>query len=249
MSDATEAILGLPAFRTEGRLPLVEAFGPTIQGEGAAAGRLAAFVRFGGCNLACVWCDSAYTWDGSRFDLRDEITMLTAGEVLARIPEQGIVVITGGEPLLNQRNPAFVALLESLKEQGRELHIETNGTIVPNADVRRLIDVFIVSPKLPHAEAQTKRAQPVLAPGWAALHGTIDAHMKVVVITEDDVDRAVSIARESGWALDHVWVMPEGTEKAVLDERWPSVCEWATARGVNASHRLHVLSWGDERGR
>lgn len=249
MTDATTAILDLPAFRTEGRLPLVEAFGPTIQGEGPAAGRLASFVRFGGCNLTCTWCDSAYTWDGSRYDLRDEITMRTAADVLARIPAAGIVVVTGGEPLLNQRNPAFIALLESLQEQGREVHIETNGTIVPNADVCRLIDVFNVSPKLPHADAQTKRAQPVLAPGWSALHDTINAHLKVVVITEEDVKRAVQIARDGSWPEGRVWVMPEGTEKSVLDARWPDVCDWATAYGVNATHRLHVLSWGDERGR
>lgn len=175
--------------------------------------------------------------------------MLTAGEVFDRIPAAGIVVITGGEPLLNQRNPAFVALLESLKEHGREIHVETNGTVVPNADVCRLVDVFNVSPKLPHADAQTKRAQPVLAPGWSALHDTIDAHLKVVVITEDDVAQTVRIARDGGWPEPKVWIMPEGTEKAVLDARWPDVCDWATAYGVNATHRLHVLSWGDERGR
>lgn len=249
MNDATtQTIMDNPAFRTGGKLPFVETFGPTIQGEGPAAGQLSTFVRFGGCNLSCSWCDSAYTWDGSNYDLRDEITLLTVWEILGRMPDNRLIIITGGEPLLNQKNPAFVELLTALKERGHELHVETNGTICPTDEVIDLIDHFSVSPKLGHAGLHKKSQSPVMHSGWAAIHDRVDAHMKVVVITEEDVEATVSLAENYDWPQHRVWIMPEGTEKEVLDYRWPLVCDWATKHGVNATHRLHVLSWGDKRG-
>jgi 7-carboxy-7-deazaguanine synthase len=65
----------LLATPTTTKPPLVvsEVFGPTIQGEGPHAGQRAAFVRLGGCNLTCTWCDTAYTWDARRYDLRAEL--------------------------------------------------------------------------------------------------------------------------------------------------------------------------------
>lgn len=232
----------------ESPLPFVEAFGPTLQGEGPAAGRNASFVRFGGCNLSCSWCDSAYTWDGSRFDLREQITMLTPDEILARMPASPIVIVTGGEPLLNQKNPAFIEFLYALKAQGREVHMETNGTITPRRAVWQYVDQFSVSPKLAHAGLHKRSQNPALSDGWQALHDVVEAHLKVVVITEADVQAAYDMAVAEGWPLNRVWVMPEGVTAEVLNARWPSVSEWATARGINASHRLHVLAWGDERG-
>lgn len=247
MTHETHTSLGDPTARDAQRLPFVEAFGPTIQGEGPAAGRLATFIRFGGCNLSCSWCDSAYTWDADRFNLRDEIALLTAAEVLDQTPAAPLFIITGGEPLLNQRNPAFIAVIEALAGQG-EVHVETNGTITPNADVRQHVARFSVSPKLAHAGEHKRRQNPALAPGWQTLHGMTVADLKVVVIDEDDVRAAKELADCAGWPADHVWVMPEGTTTEVLARRWPSVCEWATRHGVNATHRLHVLAWGDERG-
>lgn len=246
--ETTEAILDDPAFRTGGKLPFVETFGPTIQGEGPAAGQLSTFVRFGGCNLSCSWCDSAYTWDGSRYALRDEITMLSVSEIVERMPDSRLIIVTGGEPLLNQQNPAFTQFLSVLKDAGKEVHVETNGTICPTDEVADRVDHFSVSPKLGHAGMHKKSQSPVMHTGWADLHEMTDAHLKVVVITEADVEATVELARKHGWPEHRVWVMPEGTEKAVLDHRWPLVCDWATTYGVNATHRLHVLSWGDKRG-
>lgn len=229
-------------------LPFVEAFGPTLQGEGAAAGRLSSFLRFGGCNLSCSWCDSPYTWDADRFDLRTEITLLTVPEVRERTPVAPLVVITGGEPLLNQRKPQFVELLQGFKDEGVELHCETNGTIVPNADMVRLFDHFMVSPKLAHAGEHKRTQDPALAPGWKLVHGTTPAHLKIVVQTPEDVAEARAIADAHGWPLERVWVMPEGTTSEVLNARWPMVATEATKHRINASHRLHVLAWTDARG-
>ena len=66
-------------------LVVSEIFGPTIQGEGQYAGQLVAFIRLGGCNLACSWCDTPYTWDASRFDLRNEMTRTPVNEILERV--------------------------------------------------------------------------------------------------------------------------------------------------------------------
>ena len=234
-------------------LPLVEAFGPTIQGEGPATGRASTFVRFGGCNLSCSWCDSAYTWDGDRFDLREEITPTSADDIAAKVAALAghvpIVVLTGGEPLLNQRNPAWGPLLRSLVvDQGRSLHVETNGTIVPNDTTLAWISTFVVSPKLPHAGPHRGKQNPALADGWTSIARDHDAHMKVVVETVEDIERAVVMAEAAGWPLDRVWVMPEGTTEEALAARWPVIASTAAAYGINASHRLHVLAWRDTRG-
>lgn len=230
------------------RLPVSEFFGPTLQGEGPAAGRLASFVRLGGCNLACSWCDSPYTWDSSRFNLREEITLTDVDELVRSIPAAPIIVITGGEPLMNQRHRAWPVFLRGLKGQGYEVHIETNGTIVPNEVTRELVDVFIVSPKQDHAGTHKPKQNPALATGWVQHHDDIEAHLKVVVEDAAGVAAAADLADNHHWPKGRVWVMPEGTTSEVLAARFPEVATAATEHRINASHRLHVLAWTDARG-
>lgn len=230
-------------------LPVVEAFGPTIQGEGPASGQLSAFLRLGGCNLACVWCDSAYTWDGGRYDLRKEISHLAPPEILALIPDVRNCIVTGGEPLLYQDRGAFIEVLQKLRSRGQRVHVETNGTIPPNEQILDLVDVFVVSPKLAHARAQKSRTAPALHPGWHAARNRAEVHLKVVVFSRDDVQETARMAQSFDWNPYRVWVMPEGTDAQTLARRWPDVCDWAIEAGLNASHRLHVLAWGDERGK
>jgi 7-carboxy-7-deazaguanine synthase len=237
-----------PEVRSKSKLPLVETFGPTLQGEGPAAGRLSTFVRFGGCNLSCSWCDSAYTWDADRFDLREEIHLTTPDDLLGMVPWAPTYIITGGEPLLNQRNPGWPVFLQGLKDRGGKLHIETNGTIVPNEITLQFIDVFIVSPKLAHAGEHKRSQDPGLHEGWQEIHATHEAHMKVVVETAGDVALTRELADAHGWPLGNVWVMPEGTTAEVLNARFPMVAEEATRHLINACHRLHVLAWTDVRG-
>src|SRR2546428_209032 len=82
-----------------------EVFGATVQGEGPSIGRLGGFVRLGRCNQACTWCDTPYTWDWARYDPKVELTEQSVDEVLAKLDGMGVgmIVITGGEPLLQQR--------------------------------------------------------------------------------------------------------------------------------------------------
>ena len=100
------------------KLPLVEDF-YTIQGEGFHAGKPAYFIRLGGCDVGCRWCDAKYTWNPRLYpptDVRTVIDRATA------CPAQAIV-ITGGEPLLY---PLGV-LTETLHAKGLEIFLETSG--------------------------------------------------------------------------------------------------------------------------
>lgn len=107
----------------------------SIQGESTLAGRPCVFVRLTGCNLRCVWCDTAYAFH--------EGTPLTVQEVVDRVSGFGcsLVEVTGGEPLLQ---PEAIDLMHALLSRGHEVLLETGGSLpietVPEG-VRRIVDV------------------------------------------------------------------------------------------------------------
>jgi 7-carboxy-7-deazaguanine synthase len=223
-----------------------EVFGPTFQGEGPSAGQRCGFVRLARCNLDCRWCDTPYTWDWSRFDPATEIATMTAAEVVDRLAAMapGRVVVTGGEPLLQQR--ALVPLLASCAEWGWPVEVETNGTIRPDPDLVALVDRFNVSPKLANSGVAADRA--VRPAALAALAGLGDrgrAVFKFVVTGPGDLDEVAAFDLPP--AL--VWVMPEGTTAEVVTERLRALADPVLARGWHLTGRLHVLLWGDQRGR
>lgn len=229
-------------------LPVAEIFGPTIQGEGPYAGRPARFVRFGGCNLTCTWCDTPYTWDGARFDLRSQITAMSVEAIVDKLaPDGDLVVLTGGEPMLYAERPAFTQLLERLTEASCTIHVESNATLVPPPSVVELVDVFVLSPKLDHAQACTGDA--LMPRGWADVANRAEVHLKVVCANRRDVHAAAVLAISMNWPADRTWVMPLGTTAHELAMRWPEILDAAVEHGVNATHRLHILAWGDIRGR
>src|SRR5437868_7881079 len=98
------------------QLPVMESF-YTLQGEGFHWGKAAYFIRLGGCDVGCVWCDVKESWDASKHPLT-AIAFLLAE--LKKTPVE-IVVITGGEPLLHDLSE----LTTTLKENGYRTHIET----------------------------------------------------------------------------------------------------------------------------
>lgn len=225
-------------------LPVSEVFGPTIQGEGPHAGKAVQFVRLGLCNLSCRNCDTPYTWDSTRFDLRKENPPTSIVDVLDQIESDVITVLSGGEPLLHQGRDAFTALLDGLAVRG-PVHVETNGTIEPSHHTRRRVTHFSVSPKL-GAMPQTKRTHnPEPWDGWG---GVLSACAKYVVRDRDDVSRAYHAAINLGFPPHRIWVMPEGTTTEQLQARWPEIARAAADLRINASHRLHVLAWGDRKG-
>ncbi|MGK7394845.1 MAG: 7-carboxy-7-deazaguanine synthase QueE [Candidatus Cyclobacteriaceae bacterium M3_2C_046] len=105
--------------KTEGHtLPLMEAF-YTIQGEGFHQGKAAYFIRLGGCDVGCHWCDVKDSWQEDRFP------RLTVDQIVSQAREfpAPIVVITGGEPLMHD----LVELTSNLKQHQFKTHIETSG--------------------------------------------------------------------------------------------------------------------------
>ncbi len=117
---------------------IVEIF-TSIQGEGDVIGYPSNFIRLAGCNLRCVWCDTKYSWiksDGKEMSIEDILQNINL--------KIGYTTITGGEPLLQN----IVPLVKTLKEYGHYIIVETNGTIKPSEELRKLVNVFSVSPKL-----------------------------------------------------------------------------------------------------
>ncbi|MEU8333685.1 7-carboxy-7-deazaguanine synthase QueE [Micromonospora arborensis] len=227
------------------RLLLAEVFGPTFQGEGPSTGQQAMFVRLSRCNLRCPGCDTPYTWDTRRFDLRDHTVTASveavAEQVLASPP--ALVVITGGEPLLQQ--PTVTALAERLAAAGRRIEIETNGTIAPSAALTDVVDGFNVSPKLPSFAADDDR--PINAAALAAFVATERAVFKFVVTGSGDFEAIGDLTERYG--LAPVWVMPEGTRSGQQVADLRALADETLQRGWNLTGRLHVLLWEDARGR
>lgn len=220
-----------------------EAFGPTVQGEGPSTGRRCGFVRLGRCNQSCVWCDEPQTWAWDRFDPDAELHEMPVAEVIAAVDGMDVdmVVVTGGEPLLQQRG--LDVLLRALKAQGKRIEIETAGTIAP-AMAEGLVDQWNVSPKLANSgNPLERRYKPEVL---RAFEATGRAVFKFVACEPSDLDEVDSIVEECG--LSSVWIMPEGTDASVLVRRAAALADDVVKRGWNMSTRLHILLWGDRRG-
>ncbi|GAA2685826.1 MULTISPECIES: 7-carboxy-7-deazaguanine synthase QueE [Actinosynnema] len=229
------------------RLAVNELFGPTFQGEGVSQGRLASFLRLHGCHLACAWCDTPQTWDHDRHPPAGERRLLDTTEVLDWVVEQPseLLVITGGEPLLQQR--ALGELLTAVIDRRAvsEVEVETSGTITPSLVVAQAVNRFTVSTKLANAKMPLHRR--VRPAALRALAMTGKASWKFVVQSPGDLDEAAELVQT--YRLGPVWVMPEGTDQVVLLERMRELADPVLARGWNLTSRLHTLLWGEVRGR
>lgn len=230
-------------------LVVSEVFGPTFQGEGPTLGHRAAFVRLGRCNLDCSWCDTPYTWDWNRFDPAVELTSRSVDDVIAEVAAMGVerVVVTGGEPLLQQRR--LVPFLDVCVARAWAVEIETNGTIVPRADVVERVERFTISPKLASSGVAASKA---IVPDALAAFAKLPrgkAAFKFVAVDPGDLDEIQALVDEHGIEPSSVFVMPEGTSPDTLLARARVLADTVSQRGWNLTTRLHVLLWGDERGR
>jgi 7-cyano-7-deazaguanosine (preQ0) biosynthesis protein QueE len=229
---------------TPDHLVVSEVFGPTFQGEGPSLGQRAAFVRLGRCNLACSWCDTPYTWRWEDHDPDVELRSVATGQVLADVMAMrtGLLVVTGGEPLLQQH--ALPGLLEGARALGMQVEVETAGTIIPAPDVDRLVNRWNVSPKLASSGNPVERRHKPEA--LRAFQATGRASFKFVVADAAELEEVAQIVDEH--LLTDVWIMPEGTDAAAITDRMRALAAPVLERGWNLTTRLHVLVWGDQRG-
>ena len=191
------------------RLPLVEDF-YTIQGEGFHSGKPAYFIRLGGCDVGCSWCDAKYTWNPLSHPLvaTDEIVERAASF------EAQAIVITGGEPLLYPLD----YLTQRLHEHGLEIFLETSGSHPLSGN----FDWICLSPK---------RKQPPLAEAFAAA-----SELKVIVETEEDLRWAEECAAKVGERC-MLFMQPEWSRS---EQMTPTIVEYVKAHPQwNISIQIH----------
>lgn len=230
------------------RLIVAECFGvetPTFQGEGPSCGHPALFIRLSRCNLTCARCDTKETWDWSKFDPRQVATKRSVADLLtwAAVSPVELVVITGGEPLLQQRR--LVPLVRGLLAAGKRVEFETNGTITPDPGL--LVDGvrFNVSPKL--TSFGVDEVKSIVPAALEAFADSGQAAFKFVASSVTDLDRVAELAELH--RLEPVWVMPEGTTAEAIIATTRLIADAVAARHWYLSSRLHVLAFADTRGR
>jgi len=227
----------------------------SLQGEGASIGRPSVFVRLSRCNLACHWCDTAYTWrfagdsrphrDDRTFERRDNQVTLDPVEVAAQVMAFGVprLVVTGGEPLLQA--PALARMITALGA-GFHVEVETNGTVTPGPALDGLIDQYNVSPKLAHSGNASELALiPERLSAWAA---DPRALFKFVIATPDDLNEVKTLEQTYAIPPERLFVMPEGTHSQTLRQRSRWLAEAAMQAGWRFTDRLHIHLYGDTRG-
>ena len=226
----------------------------SLQGEGPSAGRPCAFIRLSRCNLACVWCDTAYTWrftgdnrshrDGLDFDRKANQVTLSEKEAAARIAAlgQSRLVITGGEPLLQA--PALAGMIAALPQM--HIEVETNGTVAPPPAFDALIHQYNVSPKLAHSGNPAALAlPPERLAAWAA---DPRAWFKFVIAEPADLDEVLALQAAHAIPASRIFLMPEGRDSAALRERARWLAPICSEHEFSFSDRLHIHLHGDTRG-
>jgi 7-carboxy-7-deazaguanine synthase len=238
-------VLGLPHVATT-TVPVSEVFGPVFQGEGPFTGRACYFLRLGLCNLRCSWCDTAWTWDTTRYDVHAECPPRTADELRAMLPDHGLVILSGGEPLIHQNSPA----LHDAIPRDVELHVETNGTLAPGPWALGRIEHFTVSPKVAdQGDPEHRRLRRDALEAFVQLAHDRRAIFKCVVRDNREV-RAVAQWMNSYGVPDHArWVMPEGISSQRILERARFIADTVAALGMNLTLRQHVLLYDNQRRR
>jgi 7-carboxy-7-deazaguanine synthase len=230
-------------------IPVVEIFGPTIQGEGAEAGLPTHFVRVGGCDFRCSWCDTMYAVDPQV--VRETAERLSSQEIVARVEglagRPGWVTISGGNPALHKLGE----VVSGLHGVGFRVSVETQGSRWASwlGDVDRLT----ISPKPPSSGMATPRNAELFEAFMERAVATTrgEAVLKIVVFDAGDLAWACDVAAQ--WPdlplyLSAGTPVPAGPAvRDAVGERYSWLCE-AVARDPGLAHarvlpQLHVIAW------
>lgn len=225
----------------------------TIQGEGVSAGQPAIFIRLSLCNLHCQWCDTPYTWMwndkyphnyAKPYNPDEQIVKWDEDQIIQEVVKYPCkrVVITGGEPLLQQKN------LKGLfaKLPGYLFEVETNGTIVPSIDTDVYVSQFNVSPKLSNSgNAEDLRDNEEAMRFFAHSRKT---WFKFVITSHEDLNEVFALIWKYQLRVDRVILMPEGVTEEALRAKAQWLVDICKEKGFRFSTRLHVFLYGQKRG-
>jgi 7-carboxy-7-deazaguanine synthase len=224
-----------------------EIFGPTIQGEGQLIGLPTVFVRSGGCDFRCDWCDTLYAVEPQ---FKPQWTPMSAKQVMQKITELAakplLVTLSGGNPALQP----FAPLIELGHSAGFTFSIETQGSIAQ--DWFGLLDFLVLSPKPPSSG---------MSNDWSKVDRCIeqathaDISFKIVVQDDADFEFARAVGRRYAkfpLSLQACNPQPDSNssiEQILQRQRWltEKVCaeKWYDVRVLP---QLHALLWGNQRG-
>jgi 7-carboxy-7-deazaguanine synthase len=191
-------IITSPVKTVTATLPVMEAF-YSLQGEGYHQGKAAYFIRLGGCNVGCVWCDVKESWDASR---HPQVNIEDIVSEAARHPSR-LAVVTGGEPLLHD----CTELTASLRAAGFQTNIETSGSSPLTGDW----DWICLSPK------KFKFPLPEVVP--------FANELKVVIFNSSDFRWAEQYAAQVSPSCK-LYLQPEWEKAAVVT---PQIIEYIKA--------------------
>ena len=214
----------------------------SLQGEGRLTGVPSVFVRLAGCNLRCVWCDTAHAREP---DAGRAMALAELVRQVCTFPTR-FVVLTGGEPMTAAGVPALAAALQT---QRKHITIETNGTRPPDGIACHLASI---SPKLRNSSATPGQDEAVRInlPAIAAWMDGYDYQLKFVVSSPDDVLEARRILADLGRPVppERVLLMPEGTNRTPARPRDLWLVEACKKHGYRYCHRLQLELFGAQTG-
>ncbi|WP_453990818.1 7-carboxy-7-deazaguanine synthase QueE [Bacillus nitroreducens] len=238
------------------KIPVLEIFGPTIQGEGMVIGQKTMFVRTAGCDYSCSWCDSKFTWDGSEKEL---IRMMEPREIVDALFEMGgerfnHVTISGGNPgLLAQLD----SLIDLLHEKQVKVALETQGSRWQQWFTK--IDDLTISPKPPSSGMTTNYETLDFIIHSLKEEQQGDFSLKVVIFEEDDLQYAIRIHKRYPDVKLFLQVGNDDLETEDQEKLVPRLIEkyerlvdvvmnHAELNDVRVLPQLHTYLWGNKRG-
>lgn len=244
--------------RKQKKMPIMEIFGPTIQGEGMVIGQKTMFVRTGGCDYSCAWCDSAFTWNGE-----EKAQMKSADEVYQELLNVGSkdnelnfnhVTISGGNPALI-REP-MSELIDMLHAENIKVGLETQGSLY--RDWFTKIDDLTISPKPPSSKMKTdfKKLDDIIEE--LENHDT-NYTLKVVIFNEEDFKYA-KMVHERYKEYEREFFVSVGNndplEAGSISQRlledlgnlWDMVLKDPKANDFKPLPQLHTLVFDNKRG-
>jgi len=241
--------------------PVIEIFGPTIQGEGAMAGKVTNFIRMGGCDYRCAWCDSGYAVLPEQ--VREHAAKLSAGTIVDNVRDLAgdslWVTISGGNPALHDLAP----VVSGLHGMGKKVAVETQGTLWK--DWLGQVDQLTISPKPPSSKMTNTIATDKFM--YKALTTTLPLHkIALKVPVQDDADYEFAVATHRAYpeipfyfsvvtlmgGLDGRYRRGEIDTSITLLDRYRWLAELVAAdprvRDTTVLPQLHALIWGHGRG-